>query len=142
MAIIGFANHEYISDSSYTEEWPWFIPELVRSLKKLFFLFGFVVLSHSCFNQFFYESKGKFFIQRKTNCCFGGFIAFEFTFVLLYDGRWHIKSYMFFPKLQINQSAFVFVIRHPITDTFLCAGSSGFDSCSKLFKLFLYFFWS
>ena len=26
MAIIGFANHEYHIDGSYTEEWPWFLP--------------------------------------------------------------------------------------------------------------------
>ena len=26
MAMLGFANHEYQLDSSYTEEWPWFIP--------------------------------------------------------------------------------------------------------------------
>src|SRR6266851_5026282 len=44
-------------------------------LKKLFFLFGFVVLSHSCFNQFFYESKRQFFIQGQTDRSFGGFIT-------------------------------------------------------------------
>jgi hypothetical protein len=26
MAILGFANHAYQLDRSYTEEWPWFIP--------------------------------------------------------------------------------------------------------------------
>ncbi len=26
MAIIGFANHDYTIDSSYTQEWPWFLP--------------------------------------------------------------------------------------------------------------------
>ena len=59
-------------------------------LKKLFFLFGFVVLSNSCLNQFFYEIKGQFFMQGETDRCFGGFVAFEFTFVLLYDGSWYI----------------------------------------------------
>src|SRR5260370_10349500 len=32
MAIIGFANHEYIIDSSYTEEWPWCIPVRVEDV--------------------------------------------------------------------------------------------------------------
>ncbi len=32
MAIIGFANHEYTIDSSYTEEWPWFLPVRVEDV--------------------------------------------------------------------------------------------------------------
>src|SRR5579864_9541413 len=30
MAIIGFANYEYTIDSSYTQEWPWFLPVRVQ----------------------------------------------------------------------------------------------------------------
>ena len=32
MAIIGFANYKYTLDSSYTEEWPWFLPVCVEDV--------------------------------------------------------------------------------------------------------------
>lgn len=32
MAIIGFANYEYTLDSSYTQEWPWFLPVSVENV--------------------------------------------------------------------------------------------------------------
>ncbi len=32
LAIIGFATHEYTIDSSYTEEWPWFLPVCVEDV--------------------------------------------------------------------------------------------------------------
>jgi len=61
--------------------------------------------------------------------------------LLLYDGSWDIESNMFFPQLKIHQSPFVLVIRHPVTDTFLCIGSSILDNCPKLLKLPLHLFW-